>query len=282
MKQHGGQPYPESIEQANDPASRYLRNLIVHTLLCMTCTVPILVLAWAPLSHSPILYGGLSVGFATIAAPMYSSTACSVLFIRQVDLNILADSLLRLRLRLWASPFRSRSLRPALSWSHWYISGGQYNAPLANLLAPPSMRCPNSKRKKFVSSRTAQFARSTLVSSTMETPSKYFHTHTEWFSMGPAMLTSRRSLARAPPPQSSQGTSSPTRSISMALSRSVRFATRVARAELPSHAPLQDLAQRLSAIILSSVVAIAWLAFQRGSWVKERPKHEAALDGLML
>ncbi|KAF9011903.1 E1-E2 ATPase-domain-containing protein, partial [Cyathus striatus] len=62
--------------------------------ICAVFTVPILVLAWAPLKHSHTLYGGLQVGFATLiqilATPLYSHSIRSIIFLHIVDMNVLA------------------------------------------------------------------------------------------------------------------------------------------------------------------------------------------------
>jgi cation transport ATPase len=224
MKQHDGQPYTESIEQTNDPASRCLRNLTIHTLLCMTCAVPILVPAWAPLSHSPILYGGPSVGFATIAAPMYSLTARSVLFIRQVDLNILAavgTFVVAFALEVVGKPFSVPFFETCTFLVTLIYLGRTVQCATRKSAGSAINALPKLQTKQIclIENGTVGLIDSRLLhyGDTIE-----ILPHTRIVTYGVVLygLASCRSLARAPPSQSSQGSSSPTRSISTALCRS--------------------------------------------------------------
>lgn len=74
--------------------SKHVRNIGYMTLLSIVLTVPILVLAWAPLEDRPITYGAVSLIFATViqfvvAGPFYPKALKSLIFSRMIEMDLL-------------------------------------------------------------------------------------------------------------------------------------------------------------------------------------------------
>lgn len=72
----------------------HMRKIGFMTLLSVILTFPVLVLAWAPLPNHPILYGAISMAFATIiqvvvAGPFYSGALKSLIFTRVMEVDLL-------------------------------------------------------------------------------------------------------------------------------------------------------------------------------------------------
>jgi Cd2+-exporting ATPase len=72
----------------------HLRTLRFRTILSITLTVPILVIAWAPLPSNVIVYGSISLALATmiqifVASPFYISAIKSLIFSRVIDMDLL-------------------------------------------------------------------------------------------------------------------------------------------------------------------------------------------------
>lgn len=84
------QPYP-----ALAAGNTHVRKTAYMTLLSAVLTVPVLVLAWAPLSpQHDTLYGSLSLALATaiqtvVAGPFYSSALRSLIFTRVIEMDLL-------------------------------------------------------------------------------------------------------------------------------------------------------------------------------------------------
>jgi len=75
--------------------NKHVRKTAYMTLLSGVLTIPVLVLAWAPLSpQHDILYGSFSLAFATViqtvvAGPFYSSAFRSLIFTRVIEMDLL-------------------------------------------------------------------------------------------------------------------------------------------------------------------------------------------------
>jgi Cd2+-exporting ATPase len=74
--------------------SKHVRNMGHMTLLSIVLTVPVLVLAWAPIKDRPVTYGAVSLAFATIiqfvvAGPFYPKALKSLIFSRMVEMDLL-------------------------------------------------------------------------------------------------------------------------------------------------------------------------------------------------
>lgn len=74
--------------------ARQMRKMGFMTLLSIILTIPVLILAWAPLPNHHILYGAISLAFATIiqvvvAGPFYSNTFKSLVFARVMEVDLL-------------------------------------------------------------------------------------------------------------------------------------------------------------------------------------------------
>jgi Cu2+-exporting ATPase len=72
----------------------HVRSLLFRTLLSALLTIPVLVLAWAPLQKQDVLYGGISLAFATIvqtviAAPFYANALKALIFSRMIEMDLL-------------------------------------------------------------------------------------------------------------------------------------------------------------------------------------------------
>lgn len=73
---------------------KHVRNTAWTTLLSAVLTIPVLVLAWAPLPPRPIVYGGVSLALATIvqfaiAGPFYSSALRALVFTHVIEMDLL-------------------------------------------------------------------------------------------------------------------------------------------------------------------------------------------------
>lgn len=77
-----------------DIGRKHAYNMAWLTLLSAFLTIPVLVLAWAPLPERPIAYGSASLALATIvqvviAGPFYPSTLRSLLFTHVIEVDLL-------------------------------------------------------------------------------------------------------------------------------------------------------------------------------------------------
>jgi heavy metal translocating P-type ATPase len=84
------------LQPAQDLLSgkRHVRKTAYITLISILLTIPVLVLAWAPLPPNPILYGTVSLALATIvqfgiAGPFYSGALRSLIFAHVMELDLL-------------------------------------------------------------------------------------------------------------------------------------------------------------------------------------------------
>jgi len=73
---------------------RHLRSVVRMTVLSAVLTIPVLVLAWAPLPPRPILYGSISLALATaiqlvVAGPFYPAALKSLVFARVIEMDLL-------------------------------------------------------------------------------------------------------------------------------------------------------------------------------------------------
>lgn len=73
---------------------KHVRHMGYVTLLSAALTIPVLVLAWAPIQDRPIVYGGVSLALATIvqvaiAGPFYPKAIKSLVFSRMIEMDLL-------------------------------------------------------------------------------------------------------------------------------------------------------------------------------------------------
>lgn len=313
VEEHGGQLYTEPCEQANDPASHDLRDLIIRTTVCMVCTVPILVLVWAPLSRSPVAYGGVSVVLATAvqvaAYPMYSSTVRSLLFIHQVDLNVLAAisalvsylfSVIAYACKVAGKPFSDpffetcTLLITLIFLGRTVQSATRKSAGTAmkalRKLQPRDVRLVEEKDKiQSIDSRLLHYGDTIeiLPGSRIVTDGLVLSgsSHVDESSVTGESTT----VSKFPGNLVIAGTINLDGTLHVQVTRLLhenslaKISQLVQRAQ-SSRPPLQDLADRLSAAILPIAVAVASLAF--ATWTlfgvigKKVRASEAALDGL--
>ena len=71
-----------------------IRQTLLRTVASTLLTVPVLILAWAPLMEHYILYGAISLGFATIiqifiAGPFYPAALRTLIYSRMVEMDLL-------------------------------------------------------------------------------------------------------------------------------------------------------------------------------------------------
>lgn len=97
INQGFGTPLSLAPPQA-DPSlvagSKHVRHMGWMTLLSALLTIPVLVLAWAPLEERPVIYGGVSLALATIvqvviAGPFYPKALKSLVFSRVIEMDLL-------------------------------------------------------------------------------------------------------------------------------------------------------------------------------------------------
>lgn len=72
----------------------HVRMTFVMTLLSALLTIPVLILAWAPLPKHEILYGAISLGLATIvqavvAGPFYTGALKALIFSQMIEMDLL-------------------------------------------------------------------------------------------------------------------------------------------------------------------------------------------------
>jgi Cd2+-exporting ATPase len=64
-----------------------------RTIACALLSIPVLILAWANLPRRPLLYGIISIVFTTLiqglSFPIMSSAMRSIIYLRQIDLDVL-------------------------------------------------------------------------------------------------------------------------------------------------------------------------------------------------
>ncbi|KAI2466146.1 heavy metal translocatin [Annulohypoxylon bovei var. microspora] len=94
----GFQTPPNLAPPQADPSlaagSKHVRHMGWMTLLSALLTIPVLVLAWAPLEDRPVTYGSVSLALATIvqvviAGPFYPKALKSLVFSRVVEMDLL-------------------------------------------------------------------------------------------------------------------------------------------------------------------------------------------------
>ncbi len=74
--------------------SKQVRHAGVMTVISALLTIPVVVLAWAPIPKRPILYGSISLGLATIvqvvvAGPFYENALRALIFSRTIEMDLL-------------------------------------------------------------------------------------------------------------------------------------------------------------------------------------------------
>jgi heavy metal translocating P-type ATPase len=77
-----------------EAGSKHVRHVGYMTLLSIVLTIPVLVLAWAPLPEREIAYGSASLALATIvqlviAGPFYPKALKSLIFSRMIEMDLL-------------------------------------------------------------------------------------------------------------------------------------------------------------------------------------------------
>ena len=74
--------------------NKHVRKVGLRTFLSIVLTIPVLILAWAPLPRHDLVYGSISLALATIiqvliAGPFYPSALKSLLFTRVIEVDLL-------------------------------------------------------------------------------------------------------------------------------------------------------------------------------------------------
>ncbi len=85
---------PPRIDPTLEAGSRHVRSVGYMTLLSACLTIPVLVLAWAPLPDRPLEYGSASLALATlvqlfIAGPFYPKALKAFIFSRVIEMDLL-------------------------------------------------------------------------------------------------------------------------------------------------------------------------------------------------
>ncbi|KAK7924813.1 copper-transporting ATPase 2 [Apiospora marii] len=85
---------PTRQDSGLDAGSKHVRHMGYMTVFSAALTIPVLVLAWAPLSDRPVTYGAASLALATIvqvavAGPFYPAALKSLLFSRMIEMDLL-------------------------------------------------------------------------------------------------------------------------------------------------------------------------------------------------
>lgn len=85
---------PLRADPTLDAGRRHVRNVGLTTLLSAILTIPVLVMAWAPLPHREIAYGSASLVLATlvqvvVAGPFYPKALKALVFSRVIEMDLL-------------------------------------------------------------------------------------------------------------------------------------------------------------------------------------------------
>ncbi|MCJ1283001.1 hypothetical protein MMC26_002328 [Xylographa opegraphella] len=72
----------------------HFRRTLYTTILSAILTVPVLILAWAPLPENPVMYGSISLALATIiqitvAGPFYPNAFKALVYARMIEMDLL-------------------------------------------------------------------------------------------------------------------------------------------------------------------------------------------------
>ncbi|KAI5197015.1 heavy metal translocatin [Aureobasidium subglaciale] len=92
--QPSAQLAPYTGDDSLSTASKHVRKVGFMTLLSAALTIPVLVLAWAPLPSKPIVYGSVSLALASVvqiivAGPFYPNAIKALVFSRIVEMDLL-------------------------------------------------------------------------------------------------------------------------------------------------------------------------------------------------
>ncbi|TDZ35605.1 P-type cation-transporting ATPase [Colletotrichum spinosum] len=85
---------PPRADPTLEAGSKHVRHMGLMTLLSIGLTIPVLVMAWAPLPPNEIAYGSASLALATIvqvaiAGPFYPTALKSLIFSKMVEMDLL-------------------------------------------------------------------------------------------------------------------------------------------------------------------------------------------------
>ena len=85
---------PPMPDQSLHAGARHVRSVGLSTLLSIVLTIPVLVMAWAPLPEHEIAYGSASLALATIiqvviAGPFYPKALKAMVFSRVIEMDLL-------------------------------------------------------------------------------------------------------------------------------------------------------------------------------------------------
>jgi cation transport ATPase len=91
---HAPELAPDVYRPINASGRVHLRSMLLKTVLCILLTVPVLVLAWAPLPKHKVTYGAFSLVLATIiqvyiAGPWFISAFNALFFSHLIEMNLL-------------------------------------------------------------------------------------------------------------------------------------------------------------------------------------------------
>ncbi|KAK5662940.1 hypothetical protein OQA88_6352 [Cercophora sp. LCS_1] len=85
---------PPRLDPTLEAGNKHVRNIGFMTLLSACLTVPVLVMAWAPVPERPLEYGSASLALATlvqvvVAGPFYPKALKALVFSRVVEMDLL-------------------------------------------------------------------------------------------------------------------------------------------------------------------------------------------------
>ncbi|KAI8312388.1 P-type cation-transporting [Colletotrichum sp. SAR11_59] len=85
---------PPRADPTLEAGGKHVRHVGMMTLLSIVLTIPVLVMAWAPLPDNEIAYGSASLALATIvqiaiAGPFYPTALKSLIFSRMIEMDLL-------------------------------------------------------------------------------------------------------------------------------------------------------------------------------------------------
>ncbi|KAF4830350.1 P-type cation-transporting ATPase [Colletotrichum tropicale] len=85
---------PPRADPTLEAGGKHVRHVGMMTLLSIVLTIPVLVMAWAPLPDNEVAYGSASLALATIvqvaiAGPFYPTALKSLIFSRMIEMDLL-------------------------------------------------------------------------------------------------------------------------------------------------------------------------------------------------
>jgi Cu2+-exporting ATPase len=309
------EPFGAALVPANsegrqrDMATQDLIVVVVRTTTCALLTVPVLVLAWANLPHRPVLYGGIAVGLTTLiqglAFPLFSSAFRSIFYLRQADMSVLVSistltayvfSVVAYAFQVAGQPFASpffetNALLVTLIFLGRTISAATRRSTGSALRELPRLQPPNvlllSEAEKTPSQVQSLDARLLHYGDVIRVPPETRiatdglvvrgSSDTDESSVtGESAAVSKQVGSRVIAGTLNLGGTLDVQVTKLVYENSLARIVGLVRQARASRSPMQDLSDRLSAVILPAAAVSACVAFLVWGLVGRYVRHDSA------